>query len=44
MKSFWIGAAAAVIVAVIAGVGLNATGQSSAQKFSSSAVRLDKGN
>jgi hypothetical protein len=40
MKSFWTGAAIAVIIAVVAGVALNVTGQTSAQKFSTSATRL----
>ena len=40
MKSFWTGAAVAVIIAVVAGVALTATGQSSAQKFSTPATRL----
>ncbi len=40
MKSFWTGAAIAVIIAVVAGVALNVTGQTSAEKFSTSATRL----
>ncbi|HEY4635857.1 MAG TPA: hypothetical protein VIG92_04805, partial [Rhodospirillales bacterium] len=39
MKSFWTGAAIAVVIAVVAGVALNVTGQSSAQKFSTTATR-----
>jgi hypothetical protein len=42
MKSFWIGAAIAVVIAAIAGTTLNATGGSSAQKFSTPEVRLGK--
>lgn len=40
MKSFWIGAGIAVVIAVVAGITLTATGQSSAQKFSTTATRL----
>jgi len=40
MKSFWIGAAIAVIIAAVAGTTLNTTGASSAQKYSSPDVRL----
>jgi len=40
MKSFWTGTAIAIVIAVVAGVALTATGQSSAQKFSTSATRL----
>jgi len=44
MKSFWIGASVAIIIAVVAGIGLNATGQSTAQKFSTPEARLSKGH
>ena len=40
MKSFWIGAAIAVIIAAVAGTTLTATGASSAKKFSTPEVRL----
>ena len=40
MKSFWTGAVIAVVIAVVAGFALNVTGQSSAQKFSTTATRL----
>jgi len=40
MKSFWIGAGLAVVIAVVAGAALTATSVSSAQKFSTPAVRL----
>ena len=40
MRSFWIGASIAVIIAIIAGAALNATGGSSAAKFSTSDTRL----
>ena len=41
MKSFWTGAVAAVIIAAIAGVALNAVKESSAQKYSTENVRLN---
>lgn len=40
MKSFLQGAVAAVIIAIVAGVVLNATSISSGQKFSTSNTRL----
>ena len=40
MKSVLQGLAAAVVIAVLAGVDLNVTGQSSANKFSTANTRL----
>jgi len=40
MRSFWIGASIAVIIAIVAGVTLNVTGTTSAAKFSTSDTRL----
>lgn len=40
MKSFWTGAAAAALIAVIAGAALNMADSSSASKFSTESVRL----
>jgi hypothetical protein len=40
MKSVLQGLAAAIVIAVVAGVVLNATGQSSANKFTTSSTRL----
>lgn len=40
MKAMWMGFAAAIILAVAAGVVLNATGQTSAERFATSNVRL----
>ncbi|MFQ5764265.1 MAG: hypothetical protein ACE5GT_05000 [Rhodospirillales bacterium] len=40
MKSFWIGSALAVIIAIVAGVALDTAGVSTAQKFSTSDTRL----
>ena len=40
MKSFWIGAAFAIIIAIVAGVALNSTGYSSAKAYSTSDTRL----
>lgn len=39
-KSFWLGTAAAIVIAIIAGVVLNVTGDSSAQRYSTVNVRL----
>ena len=39
MRSFWIGASIAVVIAIVAGVTLNATGGSSAAKFTTSDTR-----
>jgi len=39
-KSFWMGTIAAVLIAVVAGMIMNATNMSSAQKFSTSSTRL----
>ena len=41
MKSFWTGTIAAIIVAVVAGVVLNATTETTGQKYSTSNVRLN---
>ena len=40
MKAFIAGTAAAVLIAVVAGVALDVTGISSADKFSTDSVRL----
>jgi hypothetical protein len=40
MKSFWIGSIVAVIIAIVAGGVLNSSGNSSAQKFTTSSTRL----
>ena len=40
MRSFWIGASVAVIIAIVAGVTLNMTGTTSTAKFSTSDTRL----
>ena len=42
MKSVLQALAAAVVIAVLSGVVLNVTGQSSANKFSTANTRLDK--
>lgn len=39
-KSFWIGTVAAVLIAVVAGVVLNATAVSTGEKFATSSTRL----
>ncbi len=39
-KSFWLGTIAAVVIAVVAGMIMNKTNMSSAQKFSTSSTRL----
>jgi len=39
-KSFWLGTAAAVIIAVIAGFVLQSTGKTSGEAFSTSSTRL----
>lgn len=40
MKSVLQGLAAAIVIAIVAGVVLNVTGQSSASKFTTSSTRL----
>ena len=40
MKAFIMGSAVAIVIAIVAGVALNATGPSSADKFSTDSVRL----
>jgi hypothetical protein len=40
MKSFWLGTIGAIVIAIIAGVALNLTGDSSAARFSTVNVRL----
>ncbi len=40
MKSVLQGLAAAIVIAVVAGVVMNVTGQSSANKFTTSSTRL----
>lgn len=40
MKSFLIGTAAAIAIAIVAGVVLNTTNITSAEKFSTTSVRL----
>lgn len=39
-KSFWLGTIAAVAIAVVAGVVMTSTQQTSGEKFSSSSTRL----
>jgi hypothetical protein len=39
-KSFWMGTIAAVVIAIVAGMVMNQTSMSSAQKFSTSSTRL----
>lgn len=39
-KSFWLGTIAAVLIAVVAGMIMNATNPTAGQKFSTSSTRL----
>jgi hypothetical protein len=40
MKSFWLGTIGAIAIAIIAGIVLNVTGDTSAARFSTVNVRL----